>query len=32
MLHVIAVLLTLFPGFGVGYLLLKRFREFFLLS
>ncbi len=35
MLHVIAVLVTLFPGFGLGYLLLRRFREFvntFLIS
>ncbi len=29
MLHIIAVCLTLFPGFGAGYLLLGRFREFF---
>ena len=29
MLHIIAVFLTLFPGFGAGYLLLGRFREFF---
>ena len=29
MLHLLAILLTLFPGFGLGYLLLKRFRDFF---
>ena len=28
MVHTIAVLLTLFPGFGAGYLLLRRFRRF----
>ena len=28
MVHLAAVLLTLFPGFGTGYLLLGRFRKF----
>ena len=28
MVHLLAVLLTLFPGFGAGYLLLGRFRSF----
>ena len=28
MVHTIADLLTLFPGFGAGYLLLRRFRRF----
>ena len=28
MVHLIAVLLILFPGFGAGYLLLGRFRQF----
>ncbi len=28
MIHLFAVLLTLFPGFGAGFLLLGRFRQF----
>lgn len=28
MIHLFAVLLTLFPGFGTGFLLLGRFRQF----
>lgn len=28
MVHIVAVLLTLFPGFGLGYLLLGRIRQF----
>ena len=28
MLHLLAVILTLFPGFGLGYLLLRRWKAF----
>ena len=28
MVHLVAVLLTLFPGFGTGFLLMRRFRKF----
>lgn len=30
MLHLLAVILTLFPGFGLGYLLLGRWKQFAL--